>query len=116
VQESSENLLASAAAPVNNNLPAAAAVSPRSRSRSGLGARFMLLVGGGKKNAAPEDSKENKSSGAGASEKSSTKITKYFHLHRKLCLPLFKPAPAASNINSTSVENVNSVVWIPDKT
>ncbi|CAB3372764.1 Hypothetical predicted protein [Cloeon dipterum] len=114
VQESSENLLAAA----NNNnatTAAAAAVSPRTRSRSGLGARFMLLVGGRKAaaaSAAGEDAKENKQAGS-----SGTKITKYFHLHRKLCLPLFKPAAANNNINSTgSVENVNSVVWIPDKT
>ncbi|XP_059468439.1 SNF-related serine/threonine-protein kinase [Neocloeon triangulifer] len=114
VQESSENLLATA----NNNNNAVAA-SPRVRSKSGLGARFMLFVGGGKKSsaaaaAAPEDSKENKQGAAASGSSSSTKITKYFHLHRKLCLPLFKPA----NINSTStVENVNSsVVWIPDKT
>jgi hypothetical protein len=112
VQESSENLLAANAA------AAAAAASPRVRGRSGLGARFMLLVGGGRKSG-QDHSKENKASGqvAGAekaSGASSTKITKYFHLHRKLCLPLFKPAAAAPTANSTSGES--GVVWIPDKT
>lgn len=117
VQESSENLLAATTANNNTVAVTAAAVSPRTRSRSGLGARFMLFVGGGKKSSSsqpPDDAKENKSGGSGAtsaSSSSSTKITKYFHLHRKLCLPLFKPAASAN-----SAENVNNVVWIPDKT
>jgi hypothetical protein len=96
-------------------------VSPRTRSRSGLGARFMLFVGGGKKSSSSssqppaDDAKENKGGASGSSSSSSTKITKYFHLHRKLCLPLFKPAASANNINSAAADNVNNGVWIPDK-
>jgi hypothetical protein len=92
VQESSESLTQTL------NHTSVAATSPR--SRRGLGARFLLLVG--KKPAEPKEEKENCSK---------TKITRYFHLHRKLCLPIFK-ANNNNNNNHSNHSGSGPEVWL----
>jgi SNF-related kinase len=104
VQESSESLTQTL-----TNSTITQATSPR--SRRSFGARFLLLVGGGGSGHSKKSQHENNvETKENCTTTSKTKITRYFHLHRKLCLPIFKQNHNTNN-NNNNPSSTNDV-WL----